>query len=155
MQHIQYQFLSQISVIFHYRQAATQWTGKVAKIVSIHQSGSSVFDNYKPISVLPVISKIIKKAVHRQVMEFLEQNKLLSAFQFGFRPKLSTELAAMLLLDKVRKNIDEGKLVGAAIIALHKAFDTISHSNLLEKLPLYGVHGMDLDWFADYLLADQ
>ena len=84
-------------------------------------------------------------------MEFLEQNKLLSAFQFGFRPTLSTELAATLLLDNIRSNMDEGKLVGAAFIDLCKAFNTIRHSNLLEKLTLYGVHWEELDWFADYL----
>eukprot|EP00795_Rhopilema_esculentum_P010406 gene10406-19107_t len=99
---------------------------KRAKIVPVHKSGSrSSLDNYRPISVLPVLSKVIEKTVHRQVMEFLEQNKLLSAFQFRFRPKLSTELAATLLLDDIRKNVDEGKLVGAAFIDLSKAFDTI------------------------------
>ena len=109
---------------------------KLAKIVPIHKSGfHSSFDNYRPISVLPVLSKIIEKAVHRQVIEFIEQNKLLSAFQFGFRPKLSTELAATLLSDDIRKNVDEGKLVGAAFIDLRKAFDTISHSNLLDNCP--------------------
>eukprot|EP00795_Rhopilema_esculentum_P010408 gene10408-19109_t len=102
---------------------------KRAKIVPIHKSGSrSSLDNYRPISVLPVLSKVIENTVHRQVMEFLEQNKLLSAFQFRFRPKLSTELAATLLLDDIRKNVDEGKLVGAAFIDLSKAFDTIIYA---------------------------
>ena len=125
---------------------------KLAKIVPIHKSGShSSFDNYRPISVLPVLSKIIEKAVHRQVIEFIEQNKLLSAFQFGFRPKLSTELAVTLLLDDIRKNVDEGKLVGATFIDLRKAFDTISHSNLLDKLSQYGIRDVELNWFTDYL----
>ena len=92
---------------------------KLAKIVPIYKSGShSNFDNYGPISVLPVLSKIIEKAVHREVLELIEQNKFLYAFQFAFRPKLSTELAATLLLDDIRKNADEGKLVGAAYIDL-------------------------------------
>ena len=92
---------------------------KLAKIVPIHKSGSrSSFDSYRPISVLPVLSKIIEKAVHRQVMEFLGQNKLLSASHFGFRPKLSTELAATLLLDDIRKNLDDGKLGGCSVYRL-------------------------------------
>ena len=81
------------------------------------------------------------------------QKMILFAFQFGFRPKLSTELAATLLLDNIRKNVDEGKFVGDAFIDLRKAFDPISHSNLLEKSPLYGVYAMELDWFADYLFS--
>ena len=104
-----------------------------------------------PISVLPVLSKIVEKVVHRQVFEFIEQNKLLSAFQFGFRPKLSTELAATLLLDDIRKNVDEGKLVGAALMDLRKAFDTRSHSNLLDKLPQYGIRDEELNLLTDYI----
>ena len=89
---------------------------KLAKIVPIHKSGSfSCFDNYRPISILPVLSKIIERAVHRQVMGFLEVDKLLSKFQFGFRPKLSTELAATLLFDEIRQHVDEGKLVGCSV----------------------------------------
>ena len=84
-------------------------------------------------------------------MEFLDKNKLLSKFQFGFRPRLSTELAATLLLDEIRKNVDQGKLVGATFIDLSKAFDTISHSNLLQKLPQYGIKESEFSWFTDYL----
>ena len=125
---------------------------KIAKIVPVHKSGSlSSFDNYRPISVPPVLSKVIEKLVQRQLMEFLEKNKLLSKFQFGFRPRLSTELAATLLLDEIRKSVDQGKLVGATFIDLSKAFDTISHSNLLQKLPQYGIKDGELSWFTDYL----
>ena len=89
--------------------------------------------------------------VQRQLMEFLDKNKLLSKFQFGFRPRLSTELAATLLLDEIRKSVDQGKLEGATFIDLSKAFDTISHSNLLQKLPKYGIKEGELSWFTDYL----
>ena len=118
---------------------------KIAKTIKpMDKPGSySAFDNYRPISVLSFVSKIIEKAVHRHVMEFLAQNKLLSAFQFGFRPNFSSKLAATLLQTDIRKSAEEGKLVGAAFIDLCEAFDTISHSNLLEKLLLYGVHGMN------------
>ena len=128
----------------------TDW--KQAKIVPIHKSGSlSSFDNFRPISILPVLSKIIEKAVHRQVIAFLEDKKLISQSQFGFRHKLSTELAATLLLDNIRQYVDEGNLVGATFIDLSKAFDTISHSNLLKKLPQYGICDKELRWFTDYL----
>ena len=125
---------------------------KIANIVPVHKSGSfSSFDNYRPISVLPVLSKVIEKLVQRQLMEFLDKNKLLSKFQFGFRRRLSKELAATCLLDEIRKSVDQGKLVGATFIDHSKAFDTISHSNLLQKLPQYGIKEGELSWFADYL----
>ena len=100
-------------------------------------------DNYRPISILPVVSKIIEKAIHLQLVKFLDQNSLLSEFQFGFRPKLSTELAAIHLFDNIRESVDSGKLVGAVFIDLSKAFDTVSHSTLLEKLPQYGIEGIE------------
>ena len=128
----------------------TDW--KQAKIVPIHKSGSlNSFDNFRPISIPPVLSKMIEKAVHRQVMAFLEAKKLISQSQFGFRPKLSTELAATFLFDNIRQHVDEGNLVGATFIDLSKAFDTISHSNLLKKLPQYGICDKELRWFTDYL----
>ena len=127
-----------------------QW--KVAKISPLHKSGSRTnFDNYRPISVLSIVSKVIEKIVHKQLMNFLDENKLLSTRQFGFRAKMSTELAATLLLDDVRNNVDKGKLVGAVFIDLSKAFDTISHSKVLTKLPSYGIDDKELRWLEDYL----
>ena len=115
----------------------SEW--KSAKITPIHKSGSrSNFDNYRPISVLPAISK---------VMDFLNENRLLSKNQFGFRPKMSTELAAVKFIDEIRMSVDKGNLAGAVFIDLTKAFDTISHSKLLGKLPQYGITGVELDWF--------
>ena len=97
------------------------------------------------------MSKVIEKIVHKQLMNFLEENKLLSTRQFGFRPQMSTDLAATLLLDDIRKSVDKGQLVGALFVDLSRAFDTISHSNLLTKLPTYGIDGKELTWFEDYL----
>ena len=118
---------------------------KAAKIIPLHKSGSKTnFDNYRRISVLPIVSKVIEKIVHRQLMNFLDENKLLSTRQFGFRANMSTELAATLLLDDIRRNV-------AVFVDLSKAFDTISHSKLLTKLPSYGIDGKELTWFEDYL----
>ena len=89
--------------------------------------------------------------VHRQVMDFLNENKLLSQNQFGLRPKISTELAAVKFIEKIRMTVDKGNLAGAVFIDLTKAFDTSSHSKLLSKLPQYGITVVELDWFKDYL----
>ena len=128
----------------------TDW--KTAKVIPTHKSGAhSNPDNYRPISVLPVISKVIEKVIHHQLIIFLDKNHLLTNFQFGFRPKLSTEYAATILLDSIRDNVDKGRLVGAIFVDLSKAFDTVSHAMLLDKLPIYGVQGKELEWFKDYL----
>ena len=98
---------------------------------------------------------MIEKIVHKQFMNFLDENKLLSTWQFGFREKMSTELAATLLLDDVRKNVDKGKLVGAVFIDLSKAFDTISHSKVLTKLPSNGIDGKELRCLRTICLIGQ
>ena len=68
---------------------------KKAKIIPVHKSDPfSILDNYRPILILLVISKIIEKSIHPQLLTYFDQNSLLSHFQFGFRPKLSTELVA-------------------------------------------------------------
>ena len=86
----------------------TEW--KVAKVTPIHKSGPlTKVDNYRPISILPVVSKILENIVHEQLSHYLEENFLLSSSQFGYRSKRSTELAATLLLDNIRKEVDKGR----------------------------------------------
>ena len=101
--------------------------------------------------MLPILSKILEKAVHTQLAEYLEKNDLLNKHQFGYRVNRSTKLASALFCDDVRRSIDEGKLVGAVYVDLTKAFDTIGHNVLLSKLPAYGITGPELTWFTDYL----
>lgn len=128
----------------------TPW--KAAKVNPVFKSGSkNDFGNYRPISILPIVSKIIEKAVHKQLTAFLEENKLLSKNQFGFRSKRSTELATTLLLDDIRKSVDSGHVVGAVFVDFTKAFDTLSHAEFQSKLAAYGVQDNELSWFSDYL----
>ena len=128
----------------------TVW--KNAKITPIYKSGpTNNTENYRPISVLPVLSKVLEKATHAQLFKYLEDNNLISKFQFGYCAKRSTQVAATILLDNIRKEIDKGKFVGAVFIDLSKAFDTISHSILLNKLSTYGIQENELAWFTDYL----
>ena len=79
-------------------------TWKIAIIIPIYKSGSyDQPENYRPISVLPVLSKLLKKSIHRQLMNFLEDENLISKYQFGYRSKRSTNLAATLLIDDIRR----------------------------------------------------
>ena len=101
--------------------------------------------------ILPVLSKVFEKAVHYQLLQFLETNKLLSDSQFSFRKYRSTKLPAALLCDNVRKEMNNGNMIGAVYLDLSKAFDTVGHGLLLNKLNTYGVSRKELNWFTDYL----
>lgn len=125
---------------------------KISQVIPLHKKGSiNDPNNFRPISVLPVISKILEKAVHKQLIEYLEHNNLLSVNQYGYRSKRSTELATTLLTDTIRKEADHGMLTGAVFLDLSKAFDTLGHGRLLEKLKSYGIKGLSHQWFTDYL----
>jgi hypothetical protein len=82
---------------------------------------------------------------------YLEQNNLLKDCQFGFRQNRSTEQATTLFTDKIKRKVNEGKLVGTVFIDLSKAFDTLSHAKIITKLQSYGVSSVELQWFQDYL----
>ena len=125
---------------------------KAAKVNPIYKSGNvDLVENYRPISILPTLSKLLERAVHDQLYSFLEDNRLLSDYQFGFRKRRSTKLAATLLCDSVRKGFEGGLLVGCLFLDLAKAFDTMGHSLIIEKLMLHGVSGPELAWVTDYL----
>ena len=125
---------------------------KIAKVTPIYKSGErSSMDNYRPISVLPVLSKVIERVVHQQVYDYLEKNELLSRRQFGFRNRSSTQHAVTLFSDSIRKNMDKSLMTGAVFIDLSKAFDTVDHARLLSKLSIYGIKDREMSWFSSYL----
>ena len=95
-------------------------------------------------SILPILSKILERIVYKQLLSHLnlENNGLLSSFQLGFRSKSSTKLAVTYFTDEVRKEVDNGNILGAVFIDLSKASDTVSHSCLLNELPSNGINGL-------------
>ncbi|CAB3998592.1 Hypothetical predicted protein [Paramuricea clavata] len=121
---------------------------------------SAVFSNiwkmgrvhYRPITVLPTLSKILEKAVHTQVYGILITNKLLTPNQFGFCEKLSTAVALAKFTDTILKNMDDGQLTGVAFLDLSKAFDTVNYSHLLLKLKSIGFSCHVCEWFKSYLI---
>lgn len=95
-------------------------------------------DNYRPISVLSAVPKLLEKAVHHHLYHFLSEHKLLSSFRWGFRKNHSTETAAIAFSDFVWRGMDQGLLTGAVFIDLRKAFDPVDHNSLVNKLKLMG-----------------
>ena len=108
-------------------------------------------NNYRPISLLLNISKIIEKLVHRQLYGFLEFNNYLYANQFGFCNLHSTNHALITIIEKIRKAIDNGEIKCGVFLDLQKACDTVDHKILLSKLEHYGIRGVPLKWFKTFL----
>ena len=125
---------------------------KLAKVVPIYKSGSSFnFTNYRPVSVLCSFSKIYERLVYNRLINFLYLNDTLYKYQFGFRANHSTELALILLLDKIISAIENNEYTVAVFLDLSKAFDMVNHKILLSKLEFYGIRGLPLEWFTSYL----
>ncbi len=122
---------------------------KHALVVPILKHGDAAdVSNYRPISLLPILSKVLEKTVSTQLVHYLEANKLLSKNQHGFRPKLSTATALTVVTDEIFKNMDSKKVSLLSLCDLSKAFDSVNHNILLEKLQNTAV---DKFWFDDYI----
>ena len=125
---------------------------KIAKVIPIYKAGDShVFSNYRPISILPAISKILEKIVYVRLHDFIAKNSILSPHQYGFRPKYSTYMAINDLYTKITDDLDNKLHTIGLFLDLSKAFDTLDHQILLSKLDSYGVRGLANKWVENYL----
>jgi hypothetical protein len=127
---------------------------KIAEVIPIYKGKDSDihdFGNYRPISLLPAFSKVLEKAVHMQLYQYMNDNNLLNENQYGFRHYHSTEYAAIELVDRLHKALSQGNNPFAVFIDLSKAFDTLDHTILLKKLTHYGIRGTTHKWFQNYL----
>ena len=125
---------------------------KEARVLPLHKSGLTDDPyNYRPISILSVLSKIIERHVHDQIYKHLSEHNLLYEYQSGFRPQHSCEAALLQMIDTWLKAIDDNQLVGTIFLDLQKAFDVVDHSILVKKLGLYGLSENSVKWFSSYL----
>ena len=123
----------------------------VAPIYKGKNSDPKEFVNYRPISLLPTLSKVIEKVVQKQLYLYMNDNNLFTDSQYGFRTNHSTEHAAVEFVDRIAQKLDEGEVPFTIFIDLSKAFDTLDHTILLRKLQYYGIRGTALTWFKSYL----
>ena len=125
---------------------------KIAKVIPLHKGGDmSLLVNYRPVSVLPVFSKLLEKLMYDRMLSFINENNILHKLQFGFRKDHSTSIALMLLVDKISKALHDQEYVIGIFLDFCKAFDTVNHDILLRKLYKYGIRGIAYDWICSYL----
>ena len=110
-----------------------------------------VFSNYRPVSVLPLFSKILEHLMYTKLLTFINKNKLLYSYQFGFRRGHSPDLALICLVDRISNALENGEYVFGLFLDFSKAFDTVNHDILFTKLECLGIRDTPLQWFKSYL----
>lgn len=108
-------------------------------------------NNYRPITLIPIIAKIFEKAMYRRLDNFLNKHNIIKREQFGFRPRSSTSLACFHLVKEITESIDKKQHVACVFLDMSKAFDFVNHNTLLNKLERLGVRGKAQEWFRSYL----
>ena len=125
---------------------------KISKIIPIHKKKSkTIMANYRPISLLSNISKLIEKLMFSRLYKYLEAQNLIYELQFGFRAKHSTNHALIAITQKIKEAINNNETAIGIFVDFEKAFDTVNHEILLSKLSHYGVNGTAQSWFRSYL----
>ena len=144
------------SLTYIFNQAVTLCTfsngWKIARVIPLFKNGQrNLPGNYRPISILPALSKVMERILYTQLYEYLSVNNLLSEHQFGFRKYHSTASALLDCTNDWYINMDQKLFNLTAFIDLKKAFDTVNHEILLEKLLLLGITGRAFQLLESYL----
>ena len=105
---------------------------KVAQVIPLYKKDDKTeASNYRAISILPILRKVLERSVHYQLLNYLEQNNVLSVRQYGYRKKFSTELATAYLVDKIQKAADKGLITGVLFVDLSKAFELPNYNHMV------------------------
>ena len=129
---------------------------KISKVISFYKKDDNTnMSNYRPIAVLPSISKIFEKVILLQLTKYLDENNLICEKQYGFRKNHSTEYAALHTVDFLNYQLDKNKIHVSVYLDLSKAFDSLSHKILLDKIKHLGITGFAYKLLQSYLLNRQ
>ena len=127
---------------------------KIAKVVPVYKKDSKLdYQNYRPISLLSNVEKVLEKLMYKRLYKFLYDNNILYDLRFDFRQNFSATHALINLTENLRQALDEGQIGCGIFLVLQKAFDTVEHEILLSKLDHYGVRGLTNNSFKSYLTA--
>ena len=125
---------------------------KKAKVVPLHKKNDvNVISNYRPVSNLCTSSKVLEKVIHAQMSDYFEKNDLMPAGQHGFRRGFSTTSAVISMHSRWSQERQKGKFIGVCCFDLSSAFDVVDHDILLQKLKLYGLSRLSLEWIQSFL----
>lgn len=125
---------------------------KASRVTPIYKGGDrGNLSNYRPISVLPVMAKILEGVAAQQLTRFMQDNSILTPCQYGFRPQSSTQSAVFDLVSNIQAARDVGHCAIAVYIDVRKAFDAVDHACLGRRLAECGILGTAREWFTDYL----
>ncbi len=115
---------------------------KLAKVISIYKKNEAhVPENYRPISLLSTLNKIMKKIMYKRIILFLNKLKILYKYQYGFRHNHSTSMAPIEIVDNILEDLEKEKYIEGIYIDFSKSFDTVDHQILLDKIENYGFRG--------------
>ena len=124
----------------------------VSSVIPIFKKDSKlIVANYRTMSLLSNINKILEKLMFTRLYSFLESNKCIYDLQFGFRKKHSTNHALLNMTQQIKEAMDKGNIAIGVFVDFQKAFDTVNHKILLSKLEHYGIRGIANSWFSSYL----
>ena len=144
MKHIKHEIRKPVTLILNQCLATGIFPDKlkIAKVVPIYKSeDENIFNNYRPISILPALSKVFEKIIFNQTYSYFDDHNMLFGNQYGFRKKHSTELAVLEVIDRITitNQLDKGQTPMNIYLDLSMAFDTLDHDILINKLQYYGV----------------
>ena len=132
--------------------ASFSFDWKLSRVTPVFKKGNPCdMNNYRPISLLSIPGKILEAVVCNSINDHLQSHNLLSRNQWGFRKNRSTEGLLLRMTETWKSALDQGLVVGVLFVDLRKAFDSVNHSILLEKLKATGISGSLLSWIANYL----